>query len=178
MDSYIEQIVVHEKNAKDFLIRLAAVLSIFFVFGLGILFGIIINFYFIMVGMFLTAFDIYFCWYIFTGRNIEYEYTVTNNSMQIDKIMHQRRRKEIIDTDINKIEGFDQWKDNHLDENKCHRVFYLGHNESDREQYRFTMLDDKYGRIMVVFAPNEKTLKAVKMYLKPEIKIALKKNQQ
>ena len=175
MDSYVEQIVVHEKNAKDTLIRLVSVLSIFFVFGLGILFGILINFYFIMVGFFLTAFAIYFCWYMFTGRNIEYEYTVTGNNLQIDMIMHQRRRKEILETEINKIEGFDKWSENRLDENKCHRIFYLGHNETDLEQYRFTVTNEKYGRVMVVFSPNKKVLDAVKMYLKPEVKIALKK---
>ena len=38
------------------------------------------------------------------------------------------------------------------------------------------MLTEKYGRVMVIFSPNEKTLKAIKMYLKPEVKIALKKN--
>lgn len=176
MDSYAEQIVVHEKNAKDFLIRITAILSIFFVLGVGFLLGSMVNFYFYMIGVFLTAFDIYFCWYIFTGRNIEYEYAVTNNSLQIDMIMHQRRRKEILETEINKIEGFEKWSDNRLDENKCHKVFYLGHNETDREQYRFIVLTEKYGRVMVIFSPNEKTLKAIKMYLKPEVKIALKKN--
>ena len=120
----------------------------------------------------------YFCWYMFTGRNIEYEYCITNNNLEIDMIMNQRRRKEILDTDINKIEGFDKWSENRLDEDKCHRVFYLGHNESDHEQYRFTVLTEKYGRVMVVFSPNEKTLNAIKMYLKPEVKIALRKNQQ
>lgn len=176
MDSYIEQLVEHKKDYKDFLVKVVMILSIFAVLALGVLFGILVNPYFVAVGMFLAAFDIYFCWYVITGRDVEYEYTVTNNNLQIDKVMAKRRRKDVLSIDIKKIEGFDKLSENRLSDNKCDKVLYLGTYDDDPDQYRFIVKTKKYGRIMVVFAPNEKVLNAVKMHLKPEVKIELFKN--
>lgn len=177
MDSYIEQLVVHKKDYRDFLIKLVMILSIFAVLALGVLFGVLVNPYFIAVGVFLCAFDIYFCWYVITGRNVEYEYTVTNNNLQIDKVMAKRRRKAILSIDIKKIDGFDKLSENRLSDKKCVKTFYLGTYEDDPNQYRFTVQTNKYGKIMVVFAPNEKVLNAIKVHLKPEVKIELFKNK-
>lgn len=178
MDSYVEQIVTHKKTGKDFIISLAMILSVFGIVALGFLLGFIINFYFVIVGFFLAAFDVYFCWYVITGRNVEYEYTVTNNNLQIDKIMAKRRRKEILSIDINRIEGMDTVEENRLSDKKCNRIMYLGTDISDTSQHRFIVLTNKYGRIMVIFAPNEKIMNALKMYLKPEVKIEMLKSRR
>ena len=87
MDAYLEQIVKHRKGYKDFMIKVAMIMSIFAVLAIGVIVGVMVNYYFIVIGFFLSLFDIYLCWYVITGRNVEYEYTVTNNNLQIDKIM-------------------------------------------------------------------------------------------
>ena len=178
MDSYTEQIVIHKKTGRDLIISIIMILSILGIVALGFLLGVLINFYFVIVGFFLAAFDIYFCCYVITGRNVEYEYAVTNNNLQIDKIMAKRRRKEILSIDINRIEGMDTVGENRLSDAKCNRVMYLGTNNDDASQYRFIVLTNKYGRIMVVFAPNEKIMSALKMYLKPEVKIEMLKSSR
>ena len=81
MDSYTEQIVIHKKTGRDLIISIIMILSILGIVALGFLLGVLINFYFVIVGFFLAAFDIYFCWYVITGRNVEYEYAVTNNNL-------------------------------------------------------------------------------------------------
>ncbi len=75
MDSYVEQIVAHKKTSRDLIISIVMILSVLGIVAIGFLFGILINFYFVIVGFFLAAFDIYFCWYVITGRNVEYEYS-------------------------------------------------------------------------------------------------------
>lgn len=177
MDSYIEQLVKHKKDIKDFLVSLAMILSIFGILALGLVFGYIINAYLISVSVFLAVFDIYFCWYVITGRNVEYEYIVTNNNLQIDKVMAKRRRKPMLSIDIKKIEGFDKVSENRLSDKRCDKVLYFGTNNDDPEQYRFIVLTKKHGRVMVVFAPNKKVLDAIKKYLKPEVKVELIKNK-
>ena len=178
MDSYVEQIVAHKKTGKDLIISIIMILSVLGIVAIGFLFGILINFYFVIVGFFLAAFDIYFCWYVITGRNVEYEYTVTNNNLQIDKIMAKRRRKEILSIDINRIEGMDTVEENRLSDAKCNKVMHLGTDISDTSQHRFIVLTNKYGRIMVIFAPNEKIMTSLKMYLKPEVKIEMLKSRK
>ncbi len=178
MDAYIEQIVKNKKTAKDLLIKILMVMSIFAVFLLGVVLGVIINGYFIFIGTALAAFETYFCWYVITGLDREYEYEVTNNNLQIDKIMAKRRRKKILSIDINKIEGFDKLSENRLNADRCDKVLQLGTYDDDPAQYRFIVQTNKYGKVMVVFAPNQKTLNAIKLYLKPEVKISLIKANQ
>lgn len=178
MDAYLEQIVNHRKDYKDFIIKVAMIMSIFAVLALGVFVGITVNYYFIVIGFFLSLFDIYLCWYVITGRNVEYEYTVTNNNLQIDKIMAKRRRKAVLSIDIKKIEGFDKLSEGRLKDNRCDKVLQLGTYDSDQSQYRFIVKTDKYGKIMVVFAPNKKILDAIKLHLKPEVKIELIKSNK
>ncbi len=178
MDAYLEQIVKRRKTPKDFLIKVAMIMSIFAVLALGVVVGILVNYYFIIIGFFLSLFEIYLCWYVVTGRNIEYEYTVTNNNLQIDKIMNKSRRKEMLSIDIKKIEGIEKLGEGRLNENRCDKVMWLGTYEDDESQYRFVVQTNRYGKVMVVFAPNKKILDAVKLHLKPEVKIALIKSNQ
>ncbi len=177
MDTYVEQLIVHKKDYKDFFVKVVMVLSVFAVLAVGVLFGALVNPYFIAVGVFLAAFDIYFCWYVITGRDVEYEYIVTHNNLQIDKVMAKRRRKAMLSIDIKNIEGFDKITENRLNPDRCDKVMHLGTYDDDPNQYRFIVTTKKYGKIFVIFAPNEKTLNAVKQYLKPEVKVELIKNQ-
>lgn len=173
MDAYLEQIVKHRKGYKDFMIKVAMIMSIFAVLAIGVIVGVMFNYYFIVIGFFLSLFDIYLCWYVVTSRDVEYEYTVTNNNLQIDKIMSKRRRKEVLSIDIKKIEGFDKLSEGRLKDNHCDKVLQLGTYDDDESQYRFIVQTNKYGKIMVVFAPNSKILDAIKLHLKPEVKIQL-----
>lgn len=177
MDTYVEQLVVHKKDYKDFFVKVVMILSIFAVLALGVLFGVLVNAYFVAVGVFLAMFDIYFCWYVITGRDVEYEYTVTHNNLQIDKVMAKRRRKAMLSIDIKKIDGFDKITENRLNPDRCDRVMNLGTYDTDPNQYRFIVDTRKFGKIMVVFAPNEKVLTAIRQQLKPEVKLGLIKSQ-
>ena len=177
MDSYVEQLVAHKQNIKDFLVKVVMILSIFAVLALGLVFGALVNSYFVAVGVFLATFDIYFCWYVITGRDVEYEYIVTHNNLQIDKVMAKRRRKSVLSVDIKTIECFDKITNNTLNPDRCDKVMYLGTYDDDPQQYNFIVTTTRYGKVFVVFAPNEKILNAMKQHLKPEIKVQLFKNQ-
>lgn len=177
MDAYIEQIVKNEKTAKDLLIKVLMIMSVFAILALGVILGFVVNGYFLFLAAAGAAFDIYFCWLVITGLDREYEYEVTNNNLQIDKIMAKRRRKKILSIDINKIEGFDKLSENRLNADRCDKVLQLGTYADDDSQYRFIVQTNKYGRVMVVFAPNQKVLNAIKLYLKPEVKISLIKSK-
>ena len=176
MDAYTEQIVKRKKTYRDFLIKVAMIMSIFAVFGFGIILGIFVNFYFFFLAFVGAIAEIGVCWYVITGLDVEYEYQVTNNNLQIDKIMSKRRRKSILSIDIKKIEGFDKISDNRLNPDRCDKVMQLGKYDNDPEQYRFIVQTNKYGKVMVVFAPNEKILNAIKLHLKPEVKISIIKS--
>ena len=54
----------------------------------------------------------------------------------------------------------------------------LGTYDDDESQYRFIVQTNSYGKIMVVFAPNQKILDAIKLHLKPEVKLELIKSNR
>lgn len=100
MDIFCEYIVKHKKSGIDYLIMaglyIAAVLLTFIVmlfynytFGLGLL---------LIAGIWYGAFI------LTRNRFIEYEYALTNNEMDIDKIMAKKRRKHIVTVDFKQIE--------------------------------------------------------------------------
>ena len=72
----------------------------------------------------------------------------------------------------------DTVEENRLSDAKCNKVMHLGTDISDTSQHRFIVLTNKYGRIMVIFAPNEKIMNSLKMYLKPEVKIEMLKSRK
>lgn len=94
-DFYAEKLVKKKKTAKDTIIRLlmvvltvVAVLSIFI-----IPFGILLVL--LMIGL-----DIL----IFRSLDVEYEYQYINGDLDIDKIMHKERRKNVFTANIKDME--------------------------------------------------------------------------
>ena len=92
MDVFLEYIIRHKKNIIDYLICIAGflgatVLTVFFtVIGrylLGLAFPLIVASWF---GAYM----------LMNSRYIEYEYILTNNELDVDKIYAKRRRKRIV----------------------------------------------------------------------------------
>ncbi len=88
-DIFKEQLIKREKNAKDdfkkFIIAAVAVaLSIFVILILGIFAGSVV----VLVIALIAAYFIF-------NLNIEYEYAVTNDELDIDRIYNKSRRKRV-----------------------------------------------------------------------------------
>lgn len=90
MDIFLEKIVKQKKSINDYAI----------IFGLIIL-SLFLTFFILSLSA-LAAFApllicgiIWIAYILIKGRNIEYEYIVTNGDLDIDKIIAQRKRKRI-----------------------------------------------------------------------------------
>lgn len=169
MEVFIEQLVIRRKTAKDLMISTLMILSIFFILIVSFLLANIVNFYFLFVGMFLILFDIYACWYVITGRNQEFEYAVTNNNLTIDRVIAKRRRKKVISIDIKKIEEMCQIKKRDIGSKQVNKVIYAGTDELDKDQYQILVPTEKYGKVLILFSPNQKVLDGMRNYLKHAI---------
>lgn len=97
MDTFVEQIIVKKKGPKEIaVITGTIVLAVILVFVLLWFFNV-----------FSLVFDIlivYGAWWLITGQNIEYEYSVTNGDIDIDQIIAQRKRKRVVSVAGSKIE--------------------------------------------------------------------------
>ncbi len=91
---------------------------------------------------------------------IEYEYIVTNNLLDIDTIIARNSRKRLITIDIPNISSFSIYDPQKI-KGKNYSQTYFCANDDDQ----LYMLEYKHktkGNVLVVFAPNEKIVGAIK----------------
>ena len=103
-DVFVEQIVKKKFGPKDYAVTVLAVLVGLIVIALSFLVpavGVLI--------LVLAAVGVY---YLITARNLEFEYSVTNGDITIDKIINRRKRKRVINTDAQYIDDIGKYDPN------------------------------------------------------------------
>lgn len=158
MDIFTEHIVKHKKGTREYLISAGAVLAAFILsfallmFG-GVLFNLGIGFL-ILVGFFYGAYI------VIKYTNVEYEYILTNNELDVDKIMARSRRKRMITVDFRNIDicaPIDDPNYKYEYENTSVSQVYDFSGQGLNKTY-FILTDGDSGRIKIIFEPTEKIL--------------------
>ncbi len=93
MDIFIEHILTRKKGHKEIM----AIVGI--LVGLSVLLFFSFFFMFSPIGSIVFFFGaglVYLAYYGITLLDVEYEYTVTSGEMDVDKIIHRRKRKRVI----------------------------------------------------------------------------------
>jgi hypothetical protein len=161
MDTFIEKIIVRKKTAKDYLIIA------------GVLLGGLVLFFALQLVTFLRPFFIivaaaivYFIYQVVIGRNIEYEYIVTNGDLDIDMIIAQRRRKRIFSANCKDFDIVAKLKGGYNDRRvsdvskKIEAVSSI-----DSDDVYFATLMYKGERTAVLFEPDDRMLKSFKIFI-------------
>lgn len=159
MDIFVEQIVAKKKSAKDFLIIVASIIGF-----------IIIAFLIIVIGpnfigpiALLLVFGLgYGLWWLLTGLNIEYEYSVTNGDIDIDQIIARRKRKRVVSVSGKKIESLEPYSQQEYMSRKFDRQVIAAPSVSEPGLWCFTYRSKKNGHTLVVFQPEKRVLEALK----------------
>lgn len=160
-DVFKEQLIKRLPNAKTTLIRVGIVLAslVLIVLSLGIE---AISFFFPIL---LTA--IIFGAYILMKRlNIEYEYVLTNNEMDIDIIYGKSRRKRIFSGNVRDFEAFRQ-----VGSAEMEHTFSSAQGRADYTSGKgegvYEFLAVQGGKKMrIIIEPNEELLASIIPYLK------------
>jgi hypothetical protein len=177
MDNFVEQIVVKRSETKDNLKRLA------FFFG-----GMILCIILLYIGMliiplmpifiFMNFGVIWVTWLLFQSTFIEYEYIVTNNELDVDKIIARKRRKRLITVKIDKAEDWGEYADG---KGMSSAVTVQAHDCGYQNLWYIVTMHEKYGRTTVFFSPNMRVLemmnKAVPYSLRKKELKAKKKDE-
>lgn len=169
MDHYNEQLVEKTRTGIDRLkivgIVIGAILLAAVFLFLAMRFGINIL-TFLAVGILAVG-----VWML-SNTGIEYEYIITNNEMDIDKIIGRRKRKRMITVDLSKTEEFSQYPSDH-DVNADAVVHATSGLEKDAH---YLLLEHKdYGKVKIIFNPNEKTREAITQELPRALRAKLRK---
>ncbi|MCL2693785.1 MAG: hypothetical protein FWE60_01620 [Oscillospiraceae bacterium] len=156
MDNFVEQIVVKKSETKDNLKRL----GLFFgglVICLASLTAELLS-PIPMIFMLLAIGSIWLTWLLFQSTFIEYEYIITNNEMDIDKIFARKRRKRLITLKIDKAEAWGEYSDG---KGSDVAVTVQAHDCQYKNLWYIVFMHEKYGKTNLLFSPNRAVLEAV-----------------
>ena len=153
MDRFSEQLVTKQSTGKDMFLRglyLAAALLLVaaFVFFLGA-FGL-----WILV-IALSAAVVWGLVWLIQGTFIEYEYIVTNDDLDIDKIIGKRKRKRLITVSLRSVKEIAEYTG---DKAVNADVSVIAHDETGVGMFYIVSESDKYGDLAVIFNPDKRTL--------------------
>ena len=159
MDSFIEHIVKRKKKNGDYLMMLCIILGglilCFFAFGFG------------TIGAWIIVGIIYGMYRMITNRNIEYEYSLTNGDLDIDKIIAKRKRIKVISVHSKDFEYFARVQDpEHKKEFEkgAEKTVYAYCGEITQDTCFAAFYVDNV-KTMLIFEPTEKMKEIIRSYM-------------
>ena len=105
MDTYSEQLVTKKKNQNDSMKKLIIILTAIILCGL-LVFASLLYFEFALLAVAALAGIIFGTYKLISGFNIEYEYSITNGEIDIDKIIAKRKRVHMLTAEVKSFTAF------------------------------------------------------------------------
>lgn len=151
MDYYNEQLVKKENEAIDTVKKVLIVIGTLALTALCVFAAVLFGF----TPLIIVAFGVlYLSWYLMTSTYVEYEYIVTNNDMDIDKITGRRKRKRLITVRLNTVS---EWGEYSEDNSPKADATVMASDASGIGAWYLLAKHDKYGKVMVIFTPTKET---------------------
>ena len=173
----IEQVVKREKGAKYgisiALILLGVIAIPALLIALSSITGVL---YLTVVAFFVLLFCIYGAWYFITSLKVEYEYAFLSSVLRVDKVIANRRRRNILKFDVKQADDIFPFTDEEMSKRRFKKVYTAAAREFSEENYVLSFKSETKGRCALVFTPNEEFLNGIAPYCTSEIrkKILLK----
>ena len=148
MDNYAEQIVKRENTSSESTKKIGIIAAVIIIcIILGLVFIFTIGTFISLIALILAAGAVYGSYIL----------------LDVDKIIAKKKRKSLISIDLTKLEGFGKYSEN-IEEKDGQTLVISSDNIASHEYYADVKHDD-YGDVRLIFAPNEKMLNAIKIYL-------------
>lgn len=165
MDIFYEYIIRKKYEITDYL--LAAAIAVAALILSMVLFVLILMFgqYLSGIGLLLIVGVWWGAFRLIRGRSIEYEYILTNNELDIDKIIAQRGRKRLCSINFKEIEQCACISDPnfaYLYKNSEGRIVHNYAGDLAGERVYFVDFTKDAQRTRVLFQPNERILDGLK----------------
>ncbi len=119
------------------------------------------------IGLVLIAFAWYGVYLLVSMQNIEYEYTLTNSAMDVDKIMSKRGRKRVVSFDFTEISvcaNIEDTEHNHNYINITAEKTLDLTGDKKRGNVYFVDFSGDNGRTRVLFQPTSKMINEIKKF--------------
>lgn len=163
MDIFIEHMVQKKVTAIDqvkmVLLTLAAVLLIFLLMILSA------NIKFLAMILLLAVFGVIWGWWVLLKRfRLEFEYSLTNGVIDVDKIIAKSRRKRVVSVDIHNIEVMAPMKSDHTaDYPNVPNVIDASVSPEDPGAWFIVFSRENKGLTKLIFNPDDRIIDGAHM---------------
>ncbi len=172
MDNFAEYLVKKQPDSNDRMKKAGIWVLLILLSAISVYFALMITPFI----LFITAAIIYGGYYLLTGLNVEYEYAVTNNELDVDKIIAQRKRTHLITVDIGSFEAFGELTEEV--EDKPNATLVLCSDNRGEGEYYADLVTEDYGETRIVFTPNDKVTDAVMAALSPQLRLKMQRSSE
>lgn len=170
MDRFSEQLIERIADKKTMFLKglvIAVLLLVIAVLGyLTVMFQFSITLFCLVA----AAGAIWLAVYIMQGLNVEYEYIVTNDDLDIDKISGKRKRKRLISIDLKSVDYIGPY----LNETELEPdVTVLAEDGTGIDMWYLLIETESTGKIALIFNPDERTRKNIIGGMQPLLRAKL-----
>lgn len=156
MDTFFEQIIAVKKNGKALAAIIGIWLAAFLVCFVLIMFmGVLDTF-----SLLLAAGVLFGAYKLSVRFNVEYEYIVTNGTMDIDKIINKSSRKRILSFELATVSRIEKFNPAQISSVNAKELF-ITCNADDPAAYLMVSSTEGKGTSYLVFAPDERVRSAI-----------------
>jgi len=170
MDMFIEKMVARKRRGKDFAIAVTSVFSTILLSAIIFLLVISVPMLFFLAPLFplLIASLIFLCYRIIAMQKVEFEYSLTNDELDIDKILAKRRRKRVVTLNARNIDILAPITNPRYQSEKSSAGLtntYDCSNGTKNSDVYFVVFFNAGGlKSMLLFEPNQKMIDGFKRY--------------
>lgn len=164
-DICIEELIARKKSSKDYAftalyLTTGAVVSVVLLF-----IGLIFSQYVLPFVPLLIAAAWYGVYFLLSKRNVEYEYSVINHYLDIDKITSKKNRKRLVSIDIKNASLMANIKDDNANDvyktlPPNAKILDCGGNNENLDTYFIDCVIDSQ-RTIVLFQPSSRIIDAL-----------------
>jgi hypothetical protein len=173
MDNFAEQLVKKEETGAGRRKRAVLIVSgVVFVIAMALLAFLQLDKPLMaFMGMVFSAVGGYWTYFMVQNTYVEYEYTFTNGELEVAKIIAKKKRIELLSTDVRSFTAFGKYEDG-LEETDDMTVVIASDNIASHEYYG-DFQDEEYGKVRLVFVPDDRMMENIRKFLPAKIKQSL-----
>lgn len=167
MDTYLE-FIIRKKYTFGKIVLLIFLYTLASVLSVGVFLVAITSPVVMQLSGFLIALLFFGVWFAHKKLSVEYEYILTNDELDVDRIVAKRSRKRLVTVSVKNFDEFGQVEDNSIFKRK--REFKVVLDASigkDSINRCYATFYNKHGdRMLLIFNPTSKMTDAFKIYNK------------
>lgn len=156
MDTFFEQLVTIKKTGKTWATYILIALTAIIIMTAAFMFLPTIS-------IVVAALTLYGAYKLYSMLSVEYEYIITNSTMDIDKIVAKSSRKRVMSFELTAVERIEKYR-KELPEDVIKNALFACNGNEDNAIVLIIHPEGK-GKQSVVVAPDERMQEAMKKFL-------------